>query len=146
MEEFVDVAASPEAVSDVLLDIEAAPLWTSGLERMELVDGVPGLVGCRGIAHYVEGGRRYQVEDLLIEAVPGDRFKSRIRGGGLRATVETRLEPVAGGTRVTVRWSGRGNNPITWVMLPLLRRKIAERCRADLEALGNLVESRARRD
>lgn len=143
--EYVDVAASPDAVSEVLLDVEAAPLWTSGLEGLELVDGVPGLTGCRGIAHYVEGGRRYQVEDLLIEAVPGQRFKSRIRGGGLGATVETRLEPVTDGTRVTIRWSGRGTNPITWLVLPLLKRRIAERCRADLEALGRLVESRARR-
>ncbi|MGB8362439.1 MAG: SRPBCC family protein [Acidimicrobiia bacterium] len=145
VEEFVEVAASPEAVSDVLLDIEAAPLWTSGLERMELVDGVPGQAGCRGIAHYVEGGRRYEVEDRLVEAEPGHHFKSLIRGGGLRATVETRLELVEAGTRVTIRWSGKGTNPVTWLMLPLLGRRIAERCRADLEALGRLVESRAGR-
>jgi hypothetical protein len=145
VEQSVDIAASPEAVSDVLLDIEAAPLWTSGLERMELVEGVVGQPGSRGVAHYLEGGRRYTVDDHLLEAVPGQRFKSEIRGGGLKATVETRLEEVPGGTRTTVRWSGTGTNPITKLVLPFLKAKIGSRSREDLQALRELVEERATR-
>ncbi len=139
----VMIHASPAAVSEVLLDIDAAPAWTAGLERLELVEGVPGRVGSVGLAHYVEGDRRYTVEDHLLEAVPGRHFKSEIRGGGLRATVETTLKSVPGGTNTTIRWSGTGTNPITKVMLPLLRKSIRQRCHADLEALRDLVESRA---
>jgi hypothetical protein len=146
VEESVDIAASPEAVSDVLLDIDAAPKWTSGLERFEVVEGVPGEPGCVGAAHYVEGGRRYSVEDRLLESIPGHRFKSTIRGGGLKAMIETRLTQVPGGTKTTIRWSGTGTNPITWLMLPLMRGKIGERCHQDLEALRRLVEERVQQD
>lgn len=139
----VDMAASPEAVTEVLLDIDAAPLWTSGLERMELVEGTPGQPGCVGLAHYVEGARRYIVQDRLLEAIPGRRFRSEIRGGGIRATVETDLESVPGGTRTTVRWSGTGTNPITKLVLPFLRRQMVRRSRADLQALRGLAERRA---
>jgi hypothetical protein len=140
VEEFVDIAASPEAVSDVLLDVEAAPLWTSGLEWMELVEGVPGQPGCRGVAHYLEGGRRYTLDDHLLEAVPGHHFKSQIRGGGLMATIETRLHEVEGGTRTTIRWSGTGTNPMTKLVLPFLKAKIESRCQEDLQSLRRLVE------
>lgn len=142
VEASIDITASPEAVSDVLLDMEAAPRWTSGLERFELVEGVPGHAGSRGIAHYVEDGRRYTVEDRLLEAVPGHHFKSRISGGGLKATIDTRLERIPGGTRTTIRWSGTGTNPLTKMMLPFLKTKIGSRCREDLEALRRLVEER----
>ena len=145
IEETTDIAASPSAVSDVLLDIDAAPLWTSGLERLELVEGVAGEPGSLGQAHYVEGSRRYVVEDRLIEASPGRHFKSEIRGGGMRATVETTLNEIPSGTRVTIRWVGTGTNPVTKLMLALLRRQVRKRTREDMHALRDLVERRSRK-
>lgn len=142
IEESVDIAASPESVSDVLLDADAAPLWTEGLESLELVEGVAGGAGSVGLAHYVEGKRHYTLEDHLLEAEPGRHFKSEVRGGGLRVIVETDLERVPGGTRTTIRWSGTGTNPITCLLLPLLRKSVRQRCRSDLEALRDLVEGR----
>jgi hypothetical protein len=138
----MDIGASPESVSDVLEDIDAAPLWTSGLEHLELVEGVPGQPGCVGLAHYVEGSRRYTLEDHLLEAVPGRHYKSRIEGGGLKITVETTLERVGDATRMTLRWSGRGTNPLTKLMLPFMGNKVRERSLEDLESLRKLVEAR----
>ncbi len=143
IEESTDIAASPSAVSDVLLDIDAAPLWTSGLERLEPVEGIAGEPGCLAHAHYVEGSRRYVAEDRLIEAVPAQHFKSEIRGGGTRATVETRLNEIPSGTRVTIRWVGKGTNPITKLILPFLRWQVSKRTREDMQALRDLVESRS---
>lgn len=145
IEETTEIVASPLAVSDVLLDVDAAPLWTSGLERLEVVEGIAGEPGCLGRAHYVEGGRRYVVEDRLVSAVPGHSFTSEIRGGGMRATVETRLEEIPSGSRVTIRWVGTGTDPMTKLVLPLLRRQLRGRMREDLQALRDLVESRSGR-
>lgn len=139
----VVIAASPESVSEVLLDADAAPLWTSGLERLELVRGTAGLAGSVGLAHYVEGGRHYTLEDRLLEVDPARHFESEVRGGGLKAVVETNLERLPDGTRTTIRWSGTGTNPLTWLMLPFMRRSVGRRCREDLESLRALVESRA---
>ena len=52
----------------VLLDAEAAPIWTRDLERLELVHGVVGEAGSVGLAHYGEGRRRYALQDRLIAA------------------------------------------------------------------------------
>jgi hypothetical protein len=142
IEESIDISASPSAVSTVLLDVDAAPLWTSGLERLELIDGRAGEPGSVGHAHYVEGSRRYILEDCLVEATPGERFKSKIRGGGLKATVETHLEQIPSGTRLRIRWSGTGTNPLTKTLLPFLKRQMSRRTREDLQALRNLVEAR----
>ncbi|MGI9598302.1 MAG: SRPBCC family protein [Acidimicrobiales bacterium] len=143
IEERIDISASPSAVTEVLLDIDAAPLWTSGLERLELVEGSVGEPGCVGLAHYVEGTRRYVVKDRLVEAEPGSYFKSRIRGGGLRATVETTLHETPAGTRVTIRWRGTGTNLLTTLALQLVRGRVARRMQQDMRALRDLVESRS---
>ncbi|MDJ0923505.1 MAG: SRPBCC family protein [Acidimicrobiia bacterium] len=140
IEASVEIAATPDTITDVLLDIDAAPLWTSGLERLELVAGVPGGPGSVARAHYVEGRRRYVLEDRLLEASPGSHFRSLITGGGLEATVDTTLEPFPHGTIVTIRWMGKGTNPITRALLPLMRKRIAERSREDLRALKSLIE------
>lgn len=141
--ECIDVSASPSAVSDVLLDIDAAPLWTSGLERLELIAGTVGEPGSAGRAHYIEGSRRYVVEDRLVESTPGSHFKSEIQGGGLKATVETNLDEISSGTRLCIRWDGVGTNPLTRVILPFMKRRMAKRTREDLESLRNLVERRS---
>ena len=138
------IAAPPMSVSDVLLDIEAAPLWTSGLERLELVEGVLGHPGSVARAHYVDGRSRSTLEDRLVEATPGRHFKSEIRGDGLRATVETELEEIPVGTRLTVRWSGTGTNPLTRLALPFLKTRVRRRSQEDLRALKSLVEAKER--
>jgi hypothetical protein len=141
VEATIRIGVPPMAVHEVLMDAEKAPLWTAGLERLELVSGEIGQPGCVGRAHYVEGGRRYEMSDVLEEITPGRWYASRVSGGGITARVETRLEPVGEGeTQMTLRWSGRGTNPVTFVMLSLMRRRIRERMEADLRSLRGLAE------
>ena len=137
----VDIDASPDAVASVLLDAEAAPIWTRGLERLELVHGVAGEPGSVGLAHYVEGRRRSTLQDRLIAVTPNRRYLSEVVGGGLKATIETLLEPLENGTRMTVSWTGQGTIPLTRLTLPLLKPLISRRSKEDLQALRDLVES-----
>lgn len=140
------IDASPEAVTSVLLDAELAPLWTAGLDRLELVSGVPGRVGCVGRAHYRSGRRHHVLTDELLEAVPHRYYRSHITGGGVSVDVETRLKPSSGGgTRLTLHWSGTGTNLVTRLMLPRMRRRISSRVDADLHSLRALVEEREAR-
>lgn len=142
VEATVRIATPPDAVAGVLLDTTLAPLWTAGLERLELVEGEPGEPGCVGHAHYVEGRRRYVLVDVLEQVIPNRRFVSRVTGGGIAAVVQTDLVPVAEGeTDLTIRWKGRGTNPLTRLILPMMRRRIRKRTTADLNALKQLAES-----
>lgn len=138
----VFVAAPPTAVSAVLLDADAAPLWTAGLERLELIEGKVGEPGSVGHAHYREGKRSYVLEDRLVSVDPNCRYVSTITGGGLTADVETTLEPMGDGTMITITWAGTGTNPFTRLVISLMKRRIGKRAGRDLDALRTLVESR----
>jgi hypothetical protein len=86
---------------------------------LELVSGKPGEAGCVGRAHYLEGGRRYVLEDVLVKVTPGRRYVARVTGGGIVADVETTLDPIGHGeTLLTLRWRGRGTTPLTKILLP----------------------------
>jgi len=145
IETTVRIGVAPEVVTGVLLDAELAPAWTAGLERLELVAGEPGEAGCIGLAHYVEGTRRYTLEDVLEEVRPARYYRSCVTGGGMTATIETTLEPIADGeTRLTLRWAGKGTTVVTRILLPLMRRQIVRRVEADLDSLRQVAESVSR--
>lgn len=136
----IHVARSPEAITRVILDPSKAILWTSDLECFEVVSGKPGEVGSRARLHYLQGGHRYEMEDLLLEAEPNRRYVSRVSGEALTAEVETTLTPANGGTRVSIRWSGNGRGFPLRFLLPFMRGSIARQARVDLGKLKDLVE------
>ena len=135
------IAAPPEAVTRVLLDPDQAVRWTTDLERFEVVSGTAGQPGAVARLHYVQNGRPYVMQDELVEADPGRRYKSRVSGEALVAEVETTLLPEAGGTRLQIRWTGSGRRfPLT-LLLPLMRNSIRRQAEADLVKLRAVVEA-----
>ena len=135
----VTIAAPPEAITKVILDPGKAVLWTSDLERFEVVSGAPGQVGSIARLHYRQGNRSYVMEDRLVETEPGRRYLSRVTGQALTAEVETTLEPSASGTSVAIRWTGSGRGLLR-LLLPFMRRSISRQAKNDLEKLRAAVE------
>ena len=141
VERSIRIGVPPSEVTRILLDADLAPLWTVGLERLELVEGEPGQAGSVGNAHYLEGGRRHTLVDVLEEVTPGRYYRSQVTGGGITATVKTTLEPVGSdATQLTMRWVGKGTNPFTWAALVLMKRRITQRTESDLKSLRDLAE------
>jgi uncharacterized protein YndB with AHSA1/START domain len=141
IEASIIIARPPEAVRRVFLDPDQAVRWTTDLERFEVISGSGGQPGAVARLHYVQGGRPYVMQDELLDADPGRRHKSRVSGEALVAEVETTLLPEAGGTRLTIRWTGSGRRfPLT-VLLPLMRRPVLRQAEADLAKLRTVAEA-----
>lgn len=131
----------PEEVARVILDPEKAVLWTTDLERVEVVSATTDVVGSRARLHYLQQGNRYVMEDELLAVDPNRRYVSRVSGDAIDAEVETTLLPTNGGTTLRVRWSGWGKPLLVRALLPLMRRSIARHSLTDLLKLKRLVES-----
>lgn len=142
IETTVDISQPPKIVAQALLDPENAVHWNSDLERFEVISREPGEVGSIAHLHYVQGGRRYVMEDVLEEMVPDRYFRSRVSGNGLAARVETWLREKDSGTEVRIRWSGSGRSLLTRIVLPFMRQAILRQTKGDLERFKGLVETR----
>jgi hypothetical protein len=138
----VDIAQLPETVDQALMRAENAPHWNKDLVRFDVIRGEPGLVGSVGRLHYVQGGREHVMEDVMEHAEPGRRYVSRVSGPAITARVETLVEPIEGGTRLTIVWAGNGTRALTRLLLPLMRRRIERRSREELAVFKGLVETR----
>jgi len=137
----IEIRRPPQEVARVLLDPAKAVLWTSDLEKFEILSDTPGQVGSRARLHYVKNGKTYVMEDVLLEVEPNRRYLSQVSGDALQAEVETLLSPTNGDTRITIRWTGSGRPLVLRLMLPFMRRAIARQIQADLKKLRDVVES-----
>ncbi|MBN1267782.1 MAG: SRPBCC family protein [Anaerolineales bacterium] len=137
----VYIDRSPEEVERIILDPSKTVLWTSDLEKFEVISGEPGFAGSRAKLHYLEGGRRYVMEDHLVEVDPGRRYLSHVSGAAIDASVETLLEPEGAGTVVRIHWTGRGKPLLLRLVLPFIRGNISRQAQKDLVKLKELVES-----
>ena len=136
----IRIARPPEVVTRVLLDPTQAVLWTTDLERFEVVAGSPGEVGSVARLHYRQNGRPYVMEDTLLEAESNRRYLSQVSGAALIATVETTLTACDDGTRVAIRWIGQGRALPFRLLLPFIRAMIVRQTKTDLRKLKTLVE------
>jgi hypothetical protein len=131
-----------DIVVGALMNPDNAPYWTTWLEKFEVIEGKPGLVGSVGRLHYRQKGRAYVMEDKLIYCEPGKKYISEVTGDVITARVETNLISYGNKTEMNIEWKGEGKIFFLRLLLPFIRRKMINQSKSELEKFKNLVESR----
>jgi uncharacterized protein YndB with AHSA1/START domain len=100
----VTVEASPELVWATLLDVEAWPTWTSSMTWLRPVEDGPLAVGSE--VHIKQPGSRPL--SWTITKLEAGRSFSWATSSGVHMAADHEIEPVPGGTRVTLRLTQTG--------------------------------------
>lgn len=135
------VSKPPEMVNQAFTNPENMPYWTKHLEKFEVVSGKLTKAGALARLHFKRKGKSYIMEEKLLETEPGRRYKSRVSGQGIIAEVETLIEPIENGTKITIRWKGRGKTAPVNLFIHLFRGRIKNSAASELSEFKSLVES-----
>ena len=125
----IEIAASPERVWAVLCDVERWPEWTPSMRSIKRFDTGPLSIGSRIRIHQP----KLRPADWLVTRLePGRGFDWVTRSLGLAVTGRHWIEPIEGGSRVTlsIQFGGVLAPLITWLTRGLIARYV------DLEANG----------
>ena len=131
-----------DTVVKAFVNPDNIPLYTKHLERFEIVEREPDLEGSVARLHYLEGGKRYVMEDRMLHVEPGRKYVSQVAGDAVEAHVETTFERASEGTLMTVHWAGKAKVLALKLLFPLMRGRMARGAMEELETFKRLVETR----
>lgn len=121
--ETVEIAAAPDRVWDVLVDVESWSTWTDSIDSVRPLDGGPMADGSR---FEVKQPRLPKAVWVVTELVDGRSFSWSARGPGLVSFADHRVEPSDGGSRVTLLFSQEGplSGPVGVAFGGMVRRYV----------------------
>jgi uncharacterized protein YndB with AHSA1/START domain len=134
------IARTPSEVAAYAADPTNAPEWYVNIKSVQWQTPPPVEVGSRMdfVAQFL--GRRIAYTYEVAELVPGERLVMRTDDGPFPMETTYTWEPVAGGTRMTLRNRG---NPSGFAQLaaPLMERAMRRATTKDLARLKVILES-----
>jgi len=133
------IARTPSEVAAYAGDPTNAPEWYVNIKSVQWQTPPPVALGSRMdfVAQFL--GRRMAYTYEVAELVPGERLVMRTADGPFPMETTYTWEPVAGGTRMTLRNRG---NPTGFAQLtaPLMERAMRRTTTKDLARLKALLE------
>jgi hypothetical protein len=100
-----DIDAAPDAVWQILADVEHWPDWTASMERIERLDDGPLAVGSRA---QVKQPKLPTADFVVTDLLPGASFEWTSKRVGMTSVGDHRISPNGSGSRVrlTFRMTG----------------------------------------
>jgi carbon monoxide dehydrogenase subunit G len=139
-ERTVQIGAPPAAVWAVIADVERWPEWTPSI--LSVARKEPGPLGLASTASVRSKGFRESAL-RVTEFSPGCSFTWVGSGGpGLRVVLAHAVEPIGGGSRVTLTVSAAGPSAplVGWLVARMSKRNVD----TEAESLKQRVEQLAR--
>lgn len=134
----IDVAAPPEAVWSVMVDVEAWPSWTASMTNVEL--RTPGPLRLGSVAK-VRQPRLAPTTFTVTEYNEGSSFAWSTGSRWLTSVGDHRVEPAEPGSRVTLTLRQAG--PLAGLVGAVYKGLIAKYVRMEAEGLKRESESRS---
>jgi hypothetical protein len=135
------IACDPDHVFGWIEDPQRARLWQPDVADTEVLQAAPGMVGTVFRETLRDGRGSLEMRGRITEFVPGRSMAVLLEGQGV--TVEARYvvvpHPLGARLEAEQRMSLPGR--FARVLEPLVRRRVAQRARADLERLKSLCEA-----
>jgi len=116
--------------------------WTKDLEKIEIISGNIDESGSKAVLHFIRDGKRYRMEEELIESLPGYKYVTRVSGDYITATLEIILEEADKDTVFKVHYSGKGNSISLKIRLLFKKKKMRQILSNELKTFKELVENR----
>jgi uncharacterized protein YndB with AHSA1/START domain len=128
-------------VFEFLTNVENLPRWQSEVVSVERLTSGPLRIGAQFSETAKVGPWRLVIVGSVTDIKPNERFAFQARSSGpLDCEVHFDLQPVAGGTRVTV--SGTARLKGFWRLLqPLLAGELRKQTRTELATMKLLLEA-----
>ena len=135
-ERSIEIAASPEIVWAVTIDVERWPEWTASVSTIRKLE--PGPLGLGRAAEILQPGSPLN-RWIISEYVEPTRFTWGTSVRGVTIVARHLIEPIPSGTRVTLEleYSGLMARLFGWRLKPLFRRNL------ELEARGMKARAEA---
>jgi carbon monoxide dehydrogenase subunit G len=126
-----------EDVFAVLTDVSKTPAWTPGLTQVRRDGDGPLQVGQALTFVGTFLGLSYESAAAVTEFVANERFASKTTSGPFHLETDSRLEPVANGTRLATAYRGESHGffKIGESIVTRLARKQFETAAVNLKAL-----------
>jgi hypothetical protein len=131
-----------DIVVDALMNHKNFVYWQTNLEKFEVIKETEEKVGSIAHLHYNEKGRKYIMEDKMIQYEPNKKIVSQVSGDVISAVVETIILSQGDKTEIKLKWSGEGKVFFVKLLLPLLKGKMIKQSAKELETFKHLVETR----
>jgi hypothetical protein len=90
---------------------------------------------------FLEHGRRIELKAEVLRHEPPELLQVLLRGPGFEATSTQRLEPTAGGTRLTTVVESEYRSRLARIAGPLVVRRAQRQLEDDLTRLKEIVEA-----
>lgn len=131
-----------DIVVHALMNYKNFVYWQTNLEKFEVIKETEEKVGSIAHLHYNEKGRKYIMEDKMIQYEPNKKIVSKVSGDAISAIVETIILSEGDKTGITLKWSGEGKIFLVKFLLPLLKGKMIKQSIKELETFKHLIETR----
>lgn len=142
----IDIDASPQAVWDVISDIEHSASTIGGIDRIDLLEPAngPSIVGLKWRETRSWRGREATEVIWITEAREPSHYAARAESGGALYTSRFQVEPAPDGSRLTMSFHAR---PLTtaarvlWALTGwMAKRALARTIDQDLADVKAAVE------